>query len=68
MVKEKVRQNTSKSIWSWLPPLLLALVIAVFYHDAIDNQTALDDTMVLTKNTFVQSGASGIPDILKHDS
>ncbi|MFM2136640.1 MAG: hypothetical protein RL021_2040, partial [Bacteroidota bacterium] len=48
--------------------VLLFSLAFLFYGNTLWNDIALDDTMVLENNTFVQSGISGIPDIFKHDS
>jgi tetratricopeptide (TPR) repeat protein len=40
----------------------------VLYGNTLKNLFALDDGLVLTDNKYVQSGLSGIPDILLHDS
>ena len=48
--------------------VILFLISFIFYWNAIPNETALDDVMVLTNNQFVLQGIDGIPDILKHES
>lgn len=48
--------------------VLIFLLTFIFYWNAIPNETALDDVMVLTNNQFVLKGIDGIPDILTHDS
>ena len=48
--------------------VILFLISFIFYWNAIPNETALDDVMVLTNNQFVLQGIDGVPDILKHES
>jgi len=47
---------------------ICVLTAMLFYGNTTSNQIALDDTMVLSSNTFVKEGFSGIPDIFSHDS
>ena len=47
---------------------LLFSIVFVFYFNAIPNETALDDVLVVSKNEFVQKGIAGIPDIFTHNS
>ncbi len=47
--------------------ILLALGL-VFYADSINNEYALDDGIVITKNEFVQQGFDGIKGIMSHDA
>jgi len=48
--------------------IFLLLIGVVFYSNTIWNEYAVDDTIVITKNEFVQNGLSGIPDIFSKDS
>jgi len=48
--------------------VIIILLTFIFYWNAIPNETALDDVMVLTNNQFVLRGIDGIPDILTHES
>ena len=43
--------------------VILFLISFIFYWNAIPNETALDDVMVLTNNQFVLQGIDGVPDI-----
>ncbi len=51
----------------WFFAVFLVLTLAL-YGNTLGHQYALDDALVLTKNSFTTQGFSGIPDILKHDS
>jgi tetratricopeptide (TPR) repeat protein len=48
--------------------LIIASIVTVFYAGSLKNDTALDDILVLTSNSYVQDGLKGIPDIFSHDS
>jgi protein O-mannosyl-transferase len=48
--------------------LLLVVIGLVFYSNSIFNEYALDDGIVIEKNTYVQEGFRGIPKILKSDA
>ena len=48
--------------------LIIVAVACIPYFNAIPNEYALDDSMVLTSNQFVLKGVSGIGDILTHDT
>ena len=47
--------------------LLVTLVLSV-YANSLMNQFALDDSIVITENSFVKKGISGIPKILSSDT
>lgn len=70
MVGAENRNSAWKALFSNAPwaVVWIGLLVFLFYHRTLDNTTALDDTMVLTSNTYVQDGISGIPDIFSHDS
>ncbi len=51
----------------WHKALLFILSFA-FYFNTIHLDYVLDDVLVITNNSFVKKGISGIPDILTHDS
>lgn len=44
--------------------LLIVLASFLIYGNALQNQYALDDAIVITENDFVKKGFSGIPEIL----
>ncbi len=72
MSNNKTAKNTSSNLDSFkiekLFGVIIFLVSFIFYWNAIPNETALDDVMVLTNNQFVLQGIEGVPDILKHES
>jgi len=47
---------------------VICILVFVFYFNTIGNDYALDDTVVIVKNEFVQEGFAGIPDILTKDA
>lgn len=49
-------------------PLLLCLLVWVFYGNTLFNEYALDDGLVIYENPYTMQGISGIGDILSHDS
>ncbi len=48
--------------------IFLAITALLFYANSIFNKYALDDNLIILKNTYVQMGVKGIPKILTHDS
>ncbi|MCX6251307.1 MAG: hypothetical protein NTX61_11215 [Bacteroidetes bacterium] len=48
--------------------LFLVILGAAFYGNTIGNEYAIDDTIVIQKNEFVQHGLNGIVDIFTKDS
>ena len=72
MSNNKTAKNTSNNLDSFkiekLFGVIIFLVSFIFYWNAIPNETAMDDVMVLTNNQFVLQGIEGIQDILKHES
>lgn len=51
-----------------IPIIILAVVSLALYVNALRNDYALDDSMVLIRNSFTQDGVSGIGDIFKYDT
>ncbi len=51
-----------------VPYVLLVAAVLFFFGSVVRNNSALDDVMVLTNNTYVQSGIAGIPSIFSYDS
>lgn len=47
---------------------LMAIVTVLLYHNVERAGFVLDDLMVITENSFVKQGVSGIPDILSNDA
>jgi protein O-mannosyl-transferase len=48
--------------------VILAITCFVIYANSIFNKYAIDDQLLILKNTYVQSGISGIPKILTSDA
>ena len=51
-----------------VPIIILAVVSLALYINTLRNDYALDDSMVLIRNSFTQQGVSGIDDIFKYDT
>ena len=51
-----------------IPVIILAVVSIALYINTLWNDYALDDSMVLIRNSFTQRGVSGIGDIFKYDT
>ena len=47
---------------------LMAIVTALLYLQVLKAGFVLDDVMVITENSFVKQGVSGIPEILSNDA
>lgn len=58
----------AKTIKNFVPQIFIVIFALVLYANTLGHQYALDDKMTYWKNEFVQSGASGIGDILSYDS
>ncbi|MCF0205788.1 MAG: tetratricopeptide repeat protein [Bacteroidales bacterium] len=52
----------------WIPVAILFVVSIGLYINTLRNNYALDDSMVLIRNSFTQSGISGVGDIFKYDT
>ena len=51
-----------------IPIIILAVVSVALYINTLYNDYALDDSMVLIRNSFTQEGVNGIGDIFKYDT
>lgn len=51
-----------------IPILILAALSVALYINTLRNNYALDDSMVLIRNSFTQQGVAGIGDIFKYDT
>ena len=51
-----------------IPIIILAAVSIGLYINTLRNDYALDDSMVLIRNSFTQEGVKGIGDIFKYDT
>src|ERR1700722_19089752 len=47
---------------------MLVIIGFVFYVNSIGNKYAMDDSIMIERNSFVQMGIAGIPKILTTDS
>ena len=61
------------SLFSFLPDfrsqaIFIVLLGAIFYFNTIQDQYCLDDDIIVVKNQYVQSGFSGIKDIMSKDA
>ncbi len=59
---------TPKAKIGFVPIIILAVVSLALYINTLRNDYALDDSMVLIRNSFTQEGVSGIGDIFKYDT
>ncbi|MBS1586895.1 MAG: tetratricopeptide repeat protein [Bacteroidetes bacterium] len=48
--------------------LVMAIIGFVFYFNSFNNDYALDDGIIIAKNTYVQQGFKGIPNIMGKDA
>lgn len=60
--------STPKTKTEIIPIIILAAVSIGLYINTLRNDYALDDSMVLIRNSFTQQGVSGIGDIFKYDT
>ena len=60
--------STPKTKTGIIPIIILAAVSIGLYINTLRNDYALDDSMVLIRNSFTQQGISGIGDIFKYDT
>ena len=61
------------SIFSFLPDfraqaIFVILLGSIFYFNTVQNKYCLDDDIIVVKNQYVQSGFSGIKDIMSKDA
>jgi protein O-mannosyl-transferase len=65
------KENFTPGTW-WSNPLIVSTIIAVIafivYSNSLSNGFVLDDTLVITKNSFTTQGIKGINDIFSHDT
>lgn len=66
--KETKPLATPKAKIGFVPIIILAVVSLALYINTLRNDYALDDSMVLIRNSFTQEGVSGIGDIFKYDT
>lgn len=66
--KETKPLATPKAKIGFVPIIILAVVSLALYINTLRNDYALDDSMVLIRNSFTQQGVSGIGDIFKYDT
>jgi tetratricopeptide (TPR) repeat protein len=52
----------------WVVCVIITLSAFFLYGNSIGNKYCLDDAIVVTKNSFVEKGFSGIPDIFSTES
>jgi tetratricopeptide (TPR) repeat protein len=48
--------------------IIIGLLALLFYANTLNNEYALDDTMVITENKYTQAGLKGLKNILTKDS
>ncbi len=60
--------SASSSKWLKWQSLAIFLTVFVLYANTLGNSYALDDMIVLTKNTFTKQGIAGIDDIMTTDA
>lgn len=57
----------STSTYLWQAALLFLLSIGI-YSNTLQNEYAVDDTLVLTENRYTLQGLKGIPDLMSRDA
>ncbi|MBO4614507.1 MAG: tetratricopeptide repeat protein [Bacteroidales bacterium] len=67
-VNSSALANSAKAKVGIVPAIILAVVSLALYVNTLRNDYALDDSMVLIRNSFTQQGVSGIGDIFKYDT
>jgi tetratricopeptide (TPR) repeat protein len=69
LINEQVKQdNAAPKSNKWLPYIIIFIFSCLLYSNTLQNKYAIDDTIVLTDNTFTKKGFSGIKDIMTHDA
>lgn len=63
-----LNKTTGASKWLKWQSLAIFLTVFVLYANTLGNEYALDDMIVLTKNTFTQQGFNGIDEIMTTDA
>lgn len=63
-------RTETNALWQrpWLPYVVITLFTFLIYSNSLQNSYAIDDTMVLTDNTYTKKGIAGISDIFTHDA
>lgn len=64
--KTLTQNNTRSAIW--LQALAIFAVAFALYANTMFNEYAVDDTIVITKNTLTKQGFAGIPQIMTTDA
>ena len=71
---EELTQQTNTASFRYFPffkskqpYFILALLALLFYVTTLNNEYALDDSIVIHQNDYVLKGVKGIPDILTND-
>ena len=69
--KGSAKKKTAKDAW-WMNintvSGLVAVLAFVLYANSLTNGFVLDDSLVITKNSFTTQGMSGLSDIFSHDT
>lgn len=52
----------------YIPYFIISLFVFAIYSNSLWNTYAIDDTLVLTDNTFTKKGIAGVKDIFTHDA
>src|SRR5687768_11171400 len=63
--KEKNKQEAWWADRRWVS-MIIAVVSFLLYSNSLTNGFVLDDSLVITKNSFTTQGVSGIKDIFTH--
>ena len=68
VVKQKIKVQNQSAHSNRFYLVLLFIFTFLVYCNTLQNDYALDDGIVITKNQFVQKGVAGIAEIFTHDS
>jgi protein O-mannosyl-transferase len=67
-IKKPAKQSTLASLFSRYHILLPGLLAIILYANTLGHGFVLDDTLMITGNSFTKEGISAIPDILTNDA
>jgi hypothetical protein len=66
--EQPVVTSTPTGQKKYIPYFIISLFVFAIYSNSLWNTYAIDDTLVLTDNTFTKKGIAGVKDIFTHDA
>lgn len=66
--EQPVITSTAIGQKKYIPYFIISLFVFAIYANSLWNTYAIDDTLVLTDNTFTKKGIDGVKDIFTHDA